>query len=241
MSKNKKYRKHEKQAAEISAAFSSIKTEKYLKPVNRNHNLFKNSILHNDITFGIGPAGTGKTTLAAQTACHIINNQSNDINRIVYIRSNVPTKDEESIGALKGDFEEKVAPLAKPLIDALLNIMSYSEVKSMFEFSKIEVDTISYVRGRSYRNAIIIADEVENFTLHAFKTVLTRLEESSKMVLIGDPEQSDLFNKSNKSELCCQVANSLKHMETVGTVFFDEDDIVRNGILSEILKSLNSI
>jgi len=237
----KKSRQNMKQAAVSPAAFSCIKTERFIRPATENHRIFKNSILHNNITFCIGPAGTGKTTLAAQTACHLINNTSNDFNRIIYIRSNVPTKDEQSIGALKGDFEEKVAPLAKPLIDALLNIMSYSEIKSLFEFSKIETETLTYLRGRSFRNAIVIADEIENFTLHAFRTILTRFESSSKMVLLGDPEQSDLFYKSNKSDLCRRVAMSLNDLPDVKSIFFNDHDIVRNPMISSILAALRSV
>lgn len=237
----KRSRQQSKQAVNTTA-FSSIRTDVYLKPVTENHRLFRDSIMNKDITFCIGPAGTGKTTIAAQTACHLINSDSNDINRIVYIRSNIGTADEKPLGALKGDFQDKIAPLAKPLIDGLLNIMPQSEVEAMFQFSKIEAETLYYLRGRSFRNAIVIVDEIENFTLHGFKTVLTRVESSCKLVLLGDPEQSDLFKHNNKSDLCIKVAKALSHMtDCVGTVFFNEKDIVRNPLISDILEALSTV
>lgn len=237
----KRERSNSKQAVDSPACFSSIKTKEFLKPVTPNHRLLKNSILHKDITICLGPPGSAKTTLSAQTAIHLINNQSNDFNRIVYIRSNVQTRDEKELGAFKGDFDDKVYSLALPLVDAMLNFVDMSEVKSMFEYSKIEVTTLGYIRGRSFRNAIIIADEVENFTLHGFKTVMSRVEQSSKLVLIGDPDQSDLYYKNNKSDVSYKVANALKDMDNVGVVFMDYNDIVRNGMIPELMSRLNSI
>lgn len=241
MSNKKKERSNSKQAVGSSACFSSIKTREFLKPITHNHRHLKNSIIHNDVTICLGPAGTGKTTIAAQTAIHLINNPSNDFNRIVYIRSNVQTKDEKELGAFKGDFNEKVDILAEPLVDALLKFVDAGEVRSMFEYSKIEVTTLSYIRGRSFRNAIIIADEVENFTLHGFKTVLSRVEYSSKIVLIGDPDQSDLYYKNNKSDVSYEVGNALKDMDDVGVIFLTDQDNVRNGKIPEMMKRLDQI
>jgi phosphate starvation-inducible PhoH-like protein len=156
------------------------------------------SIRWNDITIGVGVAGTGKTSATLETAIRLLNDENSPIERIVYIRANVGLKGEKELGALPGDLREKVDHLSYPVRDNLAEFMGEGEINALFDLGKIEVTPISNLRGRSLSRAVIVLDEAQNCSYHTLKTVITRLGYESKLILIGDPDQCDIDLNNSK-------------------------------------------
>ncbi|WP_125570419.1 PhoH family protein [Lacticaseibacillus songhuajiangensis] len=190
---------------------------------------YVNAIKHNAITFGIGPAGTGKTYLAVVMAVAAL--KAGEVERIILTRPAVEAG--ESLGFLPGDMKEKVDPYLRPIYDALHAVLGTEHTARLMERGVIEIAPLAYMRGRTLDTAFAILDEAQNTTPAQMKMFLTRLGFNSKMIVNGDISQIDLPNK-NKSGLI-QVQHILKHVDRVKFAYFSADDVVRNPVVANII------
>ena len=229
---------------------STIKTKKFIKAKNVHQKQFVKSIKQNQLTLGIGPAGTGKTLLALFTGIQLINNSDSEIKNLVYIRANVDDPEEKELGALPGGLIEKVAHLTYPILDNLTIFMDRTDVDYLLESGKIEVLPLAMMRGRSFNNCFIIIDEAQNIAPSSMKTILTRCGESSKMILIGDPEQCDKKNKVFSNGLIDLENRVVRKLETykqldeecpinLGFIKFDVNDIIRSALTKFAIELYN--
>lgn len=184
-----------------------------------------------DITFGIGPAGTGKTYLAVAAAVNAF--RKKEVERIILTRPAVEAG--EKLGFLPGDLQDKVDPYLRPLYDALFEIMGIENFMKNVEKQLIEVAPLAYMRGRTIDSSFIILDEAQNTTNEQMKMFLTRLGYGSKAVVTGDITQIDL-PEGKKSGLK-SVIRILKDVEGIGFMFFDTADIVRHRLVQDIIKA----
>ncbi len=189
------------------------------------------SIKENNIVFGIGPAGTGKTYLAVAAAVAAF--KAREIDRIILTRPAIEAG--ESLGFLPGDMQEKVDPYLRPLYDALGEMMGYEVFHKNLERGAIEVAPLAYMRGRTLDNAFIILDEAQNTTPEQMKMFLTRMGFSSRIVVTGDVTQIDL-PRDKKSGLR-DVEIVLKNVEGIDFVYLDERDVVRHPLVQRIVKA----
>lgn len=184
-----------------------------------------------DITFGIGPAGTGKTYLAVAAAVNSF--RKKEVERIILTRPAVEAG--EKLGFLPGDLQDKVDPYLRPLYDALFEIMGIENFLKNVEKQIIEVAPLAYMRGRTIDSAFIILDEAQNTTNEQMKMFLTRLGYGSKAVITGDITQMDL--PDGKKSGLKSVINILKDVEGIGFMFFETSDIVRHKLVQDIVKA----
>ena len=182
------------------------------------------------ITFGIGPAGTGKTFLAVASAVKMYNDEK--IKKIVLTRPAVEAG--ERLGYLPGDLSQKIDPYLVPLFDSLEYFFGNETLQYLIEKRNIEIVPLAYMRGRTLNNACIILDEAQNATVSQIKMFLTRLGEDSKMIITGDETQIDLNNKDFSG--LKKTRKSLSNIEEISVVEFKNSDIVRNKIVSKILE-----
>ncbi|MBD2655172.1 PhoH family protein [Synechocystis sp. FACHB-383] len=189
------------------------------------------AIQKHDVTFCIGPAGTGKTFLAAVLAVQALLN--NECDRLILTRPAVEAG--EKLGFLPGDLQQKVDPFLRPLYDALYEFIEPEKIPDLMERGKIEVAPLAYMRGRTLTNAFVIVDEAQNTTPAQLKMVLTRLGFGSKMIVTGDVTQTDLPNHQ-KSGL--QVAQTiLKDVEGVAFCYLNQADVVRHPLVQRIVEA----
>ena len=183
------------------------------------------------IVFAIGPAGTGKTMLAVQHGIKLF--QEGVIDKIVITRPAVSV--DEDLGFLPGDLNEKMAPWTRPIFDVFGEYYQAKEVAKMLEEGVIEISPLAYMRGRTFKNAYIVADEMQNATINQMKMLLTRLGENSKMVVTGDLAQADRMNDNGLINFCNLLAGNpgLKHIDVIQ---FDQGDIERHDAVKEVLK-----
>ena len=193
--------------------------------------LYVETIKQNDITFGIGPAGTGKTYLAMAVAVSYL--KQNKVNRIILTRPAVEAG--EKLGFLPGSLEEKVDPYLRPLYDALYDMVDPEKVADMIEKKVIEVAPLAFMRGRTLNDAFIILDEAQNTTKEQMKMLLTRIGFGSKAVITGDITQIDL-PKTAQSGLV-EAINVLQDVKGIGFVKFSEKDVVRHPIVQRIIEA----
>lgn len=193
--------------------------------------LYIENINKNDLTFGIGPAGTGKTFLAVVLACQML--RENDVKRIVLTRPAVEAG--ENLGFLPGDLKEKVDPYLRPLYDGLHTVLGVEQTDRLIERGVIEVAPLAYMRGRTLNEAFVILDEAQNTTEMQMKMFLTRLGFSSKMVVTGDETQIDLPG-STKSGLVESV-KLLSSVKGIAINKMDETDVVRHPLVTKIIKA----
>jgi phosphate starvation-inducible PhoH-like protein len=186
-------------------------------------------IKKNDIVFGIGPAGTGKTYLAVVLA--VVALKEGKVKRIVLTRPAVEAG--ESLGFLPGDLQEKVDPYLRPLYDALNDVMGPEQVAKALERGIIEIAPLAYMRGRTLDDSFIILDEAQNTTPEQMKMFLTRLGFSSKMVITGDVTQIDL--PSGKQSGLFAAERILKDIPEIGFVYLTEQDVVRHALVQKII------
>lgn len=204
---------------------------KALKPKTLGQKRYINAIRNNDIVFGIGPAGTGKTYLAMAMAIKAFKN--NDVDRIILTRPAVEAG--ESLGFLPGDLKEKVDPYLRPLFDALFDILGTETYSRYMERGLIEIAPLAYMRGRTLDSAFVILDEAQNTSEEQMKMFLTRLGTSSKAIITGDITQVDL-PKGKKSGLK-SVQSILSDVEGIDFVYLDRKDVVRHQLVQRIIEA----
>ncbi|MBZ5577739.1 MAG: PhoH family protein [Acidobacteriia bacterium] len=205
--------------------------KKALAPKSVNQRRYLEAIERNDMVFGVGPAGTGKTYLAvAMGVSALINKQ---VARIILTRPAVEAG--ERLGFLPGTLQEKVDPYLRPLYDALYDMLDTDRVEKLLERNVIEVAPIAFMRGRTLNDSFIILDEAQNSTPEQMKMILTRQGFNSKMVVNGDITQIDLPN-ARRSGLI-DALDVLKGVEGISFVQFDEKDVVRHALVQRIVKA----
>ena len=188
------------------------------------------AIRQNTITFGVGPAGTGKTYLAVAMAVRAF--RAHEINRIILTRPAVEAG--EKLGFLPGDLQNKVDPYLRPLYDALFDMLGSENYQRYLERGNIEVAPLAYMRGRTLDDSFIILDEAQNATPEQMKMLLTRLGQNSKAVITGDVTQIDLPDK--RSGLI-EATRILKGISGIATVQLSDKDVVRHRLIQEIIKA----
>lgn len=189
------------------------------------------AIRQNDLVFGIGPAGTGKTYLAVVMAVNALKN--GQVNKIILTRPAVEAG--ESLGFLPGDLKEKVDPYLRPLYDALNDVLGAEHTQRLIERGTIEIAPLAYMRGRTLDDAFVILDEAQNTTHAQMKMFLTRLGFGSKMVITGDQTQVDL-PKGAKSGLIA-AENILLGVNGIAFVFLEQSDVVRHPLVGRIIEA----
>jgi phosphate starvation-inducible PhoH-like protein len=200
-------------------------------PKTVNQKRYVDSIRQNTITFGIGPAGTGKTFLAVALAAAALSRR--EVNRIILTRPAVEAG--ERLGFLPGDLMAKVDPYLRPLFDALHDMLEPDRVTQHLERGVIEVAPLAFMRGRSLNDSFIILDEAQNTSPEQMKMFLTRLGFNSKMVVTGDITQIDLPRESDSGLVV--VADILKEVEGIEFVRFGEEDVVRHKLVRRIVEA----
>ncbi|WP_299811011.1 PhoH family protein [uncultured Shewanella sp.] len=209
-----------------------IKTKRgVIKPRNPNQSDYVRNIVTHDITFGIGPAGTGKTYLAVAAAVDALERQ--EVRRILLTRPAVEAG--EKLGFLPGDLSQKVDPYLRPLYDALFEMMGFEKVERLIERNVIEVAPLAYMRGRTLNDAFIILDESQNTTVEQMKMFLTRIGFNSRAVITGDITQIDL-PKHQKSGLRHSI-EVLGEVDEISFNFFQAKDVVRHPVVARIVEA----
>jgi phosphate starvation-inducible protein PhoH and related proteins len=199
-----------------------------------NQKRYLEAIEKDDIVFGIGPAGTGKTFLAVAMAVQYL--MSKRVNRIVLARPAVEAG--EKLGFLPGDLQDKVDPYLRPLYDALYDLLDYDRVSRLLERNAIEVAPIAFMRGRTLNDAFVIIDEAQNTTTEQMKMVLTRIGFGSKVVITGDITQIDL--PAGRTSGLVEAIAVLSGVKGISFVYFDEKDVVRHKLVQSVIKAYDA-
>ena len=199
---------------------------------NANQKLYLQKLYaeHTSIVLAIGPAGTGKTMLAVQYGIKLF--QEGKVDRIVVTRPAVSV--DEDLGFLPGDLNEKMAPWTRPIFDVLGEYYQKKEIANMLEEGVIEISPLAYMRGRTFKNAYIVADEMQNATQNQMKMLLTRLGEGSKMVVTGDLAQADRLSDNGLIDFC-NLLEQKEYLEHIDIIRFDAKDIERHNAVKEVL------
>ena len=214
---------------------SKIKTPRTLvSPRGKNQIAYLDNIKNSDLTFGIGPSGTGKTFLAV--ACAVDDLIKEKIRKIVLVRPAVEAG--EKLGFLPGDLSSKIDPYLRPLYDALHDMLGAERVTRLVERDVIEIAPLAYMRGRTLREAFIIMDEGQNTTIEQMKMFLTRLGFGSKAVVNGDLSQIDL-PKNITSGLKHSI-EVLKNVDSIKFTKFGAKDVVRHSLVQEIVQAYDN-
>jgi phosphate starvation-inducible protein PhoH and related proteins len=220
--------------AELAAP--ALKTRRSdLRGRTPHQNQYLKAILEHDVTFGVGPAGTGKTYLAV--ACAVDALERDAIKRIVLTRPAVEAG--ERLGFLPGDLAQKVDPYLRPLYDALYDLLGFDKTQKMFEKQVIEIAPLAYMRGRTLNHAFIILDEAQNTTPEQMKMFLTRIGFGSKAVVTGDVTQIDL-QRTQKSGLVDAV-QILKNVRGIAFTHFTSADVVRHPLVARIVDAYDAV
>ena len=214
-------------------AIVTMYSGKTVYPKTLNQALYLKQLYKNDVVFGIGPAGTGKTFLAISFAVNLLKHQK--IKKIVLVRPAVEAG--EKLGFLPGDLKEKVDPYLIPLYDALNDCFGKETVEKMVEKGIIEIAPLAYMRGRTLDNSVIILDEAQNTTTMQMKMFLTRLGFNSKMIITGDVTQIDLPVKSQSGLV--EAMKILDNLPGISIVKFNSFDVMRNPLVFKIINRYN--
>jgi phosphate starvation-inducible PhoH-like protein len=205
--------------------------KKTVAPKTITQRRYVDAIEHFDLSFGIGPAGTGKTYLAVAMGVSAL--LAKRVSRIVLTRPAVEAG--ERLGFLPGTLQEKIDPYLRPLYDALFDMMEADKVEKLLERNTIEIAPIAFMRGRTLNDSFIIMDEAQNATPEQMKMILTRQGFNSKMVVTGDPTQIDLPNGQRSGLI--EVIDVLRGVEGIRFVQFDDRDVVRHSLVQKIVKA----
>jgi len=208
------------------------KQQVQILPRNRNQESYVLKLLDDkkDIVFGIGPAGTGKTLLAVQTAVKQF--KEGKIDKIIVTRPAVSV--DEDLGFLPGTLEQKMAPWTRPIFDVLREYFNAREIEGMIEEGIIEIAPLAYMRGRTFKNSFILADEMQNATQNQMKMLLTRLGEGSMMAVTGDLAQADRLKDNGLIDFTNRLLES--NSSHIDIVNFGQGDIERHEAVKEVLK-----
>ncbi|CAB1274209.1 putative enzyme with nucleoside triphosphate hydrolase domain [Candidatus Nitrosacidococcus tergens] len=210
----------------------SIKTRQgAIKGRNPQQTCYLFNIAHHDISFGVGPAGTGKSYLAVASAIEALKQEK--VQKLLLIRPAVEAG--ERLGFLPGDLTQKIDPYLRPLYDALYDMLGFERVNKLIERHIIEVAPLAYMRGRTLNESFIILDEAQNTTIEQMKMFLTRLGYGSTAVITGDITQIDL-PKGQKSGLCHAI-QVLKNVQEISFTFFKSTDVVRHPLVQRIVQA----
>jgi len=231
MNKNDDYKDSDK----IQNEFNQIQTSKKLiRPRGENQSDYLSNIMLNDLTFGIGPAGTGKTYLAVASAIKALEND--DVRRIILVRPAVEAG--ERLGFLPGDMSQKVDPFLRPMYDALYDMLGANQVSKLIDQHLIEIAPLAFMRGRSLNESFLILDEAQNTTVEQMKMFLTRIGFGSRAVVTGDITQIDL-PKGQRSGLkhCAKILSKIKK---IAFTYFTAEDVVRHDLVKLIIEAYES-
>ena len=204
---------------------------KSVYPKNRKQAALIDSIYANDITFGLGPAGTGKTYIAVALALKLL--LSHKVRKLILTRPVVEAG--ESLGFLPGDLVQKINPYLRPLFDIMETLLPADVLRSMEESNTIEVAPLAYMRGRTLHNAVVILDEAQNTTKEQMKMFLTRMGEGSKLIITGDPSQSDIRGRSESGLV--HAVSLIRTIDGIGIVEFSADEVVRHSLVQKIINA----
>lgn len=204
---------------------------KLIYPKTLGQKSYYYALKNNDVVFGIGPAGTGKTYLAVVFAVAALKN--NEVKKIILTRPAVEAG--ESLGFLPGDLKEKVDPYLRPVYDALYQIFGMDHTNRLMERGVIEIAPLAYMRGRTLDDAFVILDEAQNTTVAQMKMFLTRLGFSSKMIVNGDTSQIDLPRGVTSGLV--NAERTLKDIEKIAFVNFEASDVVRHPVVAQIIQA----
>jgi len=217
-----------------AARLRSAGVKRPVQPRSVNQRKYIEAIEQNDMVFGVGPAGTGKTYLAVAMAAAALT--AKKVSRIVLVRPAVEAG--ERLGFLPGTLQEKVDPYLRPLYDALYDLLDPEKVDKMLEKNVIEVAPLAFMRGRTLNDAFILMDEAQNTTIEQMKMFLTRMGNNSKAVITGDITQIDLPNP-RKSGLVDAI-NVLEGVEGIRFCHFEDSDVVRHALVQRIVRAYES-
>jgi phosphate starvation-inducible PhoH-like protein len=207
-----------------------------IKCKNETQKKLIHTIKNNDVTICTGPAGTGKTFLSCYESINQLKN-NNLINKIVIVKSVTTLKNEE-IGFLKGSLEEKMEPFVYSFIKNFEKIIGLDLTNKLKDENIIEVLPIAYMRGINIDNAVVIIDEVQNISIDNIRTILTRLGENSKMILLGDINQIDMkYKKDSALEF---LINNFKNTSNIGLIEFNNSEIIRHPLIIKIEEIFNN-
>lgn len=213
----------------------TIKTKRgIVKPRNANQQAYVQSIISNDISFGVGVAGTGKTYLAVACAVDALERQ--EVRRILLTRPAVEAG--EKLGFLPGDLSQKIDPYLRPLYDALFEMLGFERVEKLIERNVIEIAPLAYMRGRTLNDAFVILDESQNTTIEQMKMFLTRIGFNSRAVITGDITQVDLPRHQTSG-----LRHSIEVLQTIEGIsfnFFQSKDVVRHPVVARIVDAYDS-
>ena len=204
---------------------------RHVRPKTLGQRVYVDAIKKNSITFGVGPAGTGKTYLAVVLACAALRNR--EVERLILTRPAVEAG--EKLGFLPGDLQEKVDPYLRPLYDALQDIIGQELYQKLMAKGVIEIAPLAYMRGRTLENAYVILDEAQNTTSKQMKMFLTRLGFGSKMVVTGDPGQIDLPRGVTSGLL--EATQVLKNVKGIEIVKMEAMDVIRHDVVARIVEA----
>jgi len=228
MSKRKS--RYEKKNKERDAEIVSL-YRFHVLPKNEKQKLLIYSINSCPVTITIGCAGTGKTYCSAGTVAKLFSNRKNGYEKIVLTRANVPTG--KSLGHFPGSVQEKMTPWLMPMLEVLKKAFGAGKYEYMLSKGQIEIQPIETIRGRSYENALVLVDEAQNLCMDELKAITTRIGENTKLILMGDPAQSDVRDGRDLMQFSslCQ-----KHDLNVPVIEFKVNDIVRSDIVADLVK-----
>jgi phosphate starvation-inducible PhoH-like protein len=218
----------------VSTARPLVAGKRTVTPKTLNQKLYLDAIEKNDLTFGIGPAGTGKTYLAVSMAVKALLDKK--VNRIVLTRPAVEAG--ERLGFLPGTLQEKIDPYLKPLYDALYDMLDVERVDRHLERGVIEIAPIAFMRGRTLNESFVILDEAQNTTPEQMKMLVTRIGYNSKAVVTGDVTQIDL--PRGKLSGLVEAERVLTNVEGIGFVHFTDRDVVRHPLVQRIVRAYES-
>lgn len=217
--------------------FNPLEKMPKFRPLNKNQELLQKTILSKEITIALGSAGSGKTYAALAVCLGMIKDKEGNFETVSLCKSVVPIKEEE-LGFLPGDITEKLTPFMYSFTGNVNKILRIKDGNTLLmKENIIEWTPIAYLRGCQYDQRLVIIDEAQNISMDVFKTIITRLGKSSKIILLGDTEQID---KKNRKDSCLTIiAELFKDSPHVGVVEFTEDaECIRNPIITDILNTL---